>query len=95
MGCHALYLVFVANWAREFAGVRFKLTKSDLEAEERPAGVSRYIGSRDGWKYRQVLLDVDGFLRLLEGASKVEAYYLVDFGMVVGWCWWRDGPGVP
>jgi hypothetical protein len=71
------------------------LTKSDLEAEERPAGVSRYIGSRDGWKYRQVLLDVDGFLRLLEGASKVEAYYLVDFGMVVGWCWWRDGPGVP
>jgi hypothetical protein len=66
------------------------LTKGDLEAEERPAGVSRYIGSRD-IACRQVLLDLDGFLRLLEGASKVEAYYLVDFGMVVGWCWWRDG----
>jgi hypothetical protein len=68
------------------------LTKGDLEAEERPAGVSRYIGSRDGWKYRQVLLDLDGFLRLLGSAERVEAYYLVDFGMVVGWCWWRDGP---
>jgi hypothetical protein len=68
------------------------LTKADLESDERQAGVSRYIGSRDGWKYRQVLLDLDGFLRLLEGAVKVEAYYLVDFGMVVGWCWWRDGP---
>jgi hypothetical protein len=71
------------------------LTKGDLESDERQAGVSRYIGSRDGWKYRQVLLDVEGFLRLLEGAVKVEAYYLVDFGMVVGWCWFRDGPGVP
>jgi hypothetical protein len=68
------------------------LTKGDLEAEERPAGVSRYIGSRDGWKYRQVLLDLDGFLRLLGSAERVEAYYLVDFGIVVGWCWWRDGP---
>jgi hypothetical protein len=67
------------------------LTKGDLEAEERPLGVSRYIGSRD-IACRQLVLDLDGFLRLLEGAVKVEAYYLVDFGMVVGWCWWRDGP---
>jgi hypothetical protein len=67
------------------------LTKGDLEAEERPAGVSRYIGSRD-IACRQVLLDVEGFLRLLGSAERVEAYYLVDFGMVVGWCWWRDGP---
>jgi hypothetical protein len=66
------------------------LTKGDLEAEERRVGGSRYIGSRD-LKYRQLVLDLDGFLRLLEGASKIEAYYLVDFGMVVGWCWWRDG----
>jgi hypothetical protein len=82
------------------------LTKGDLEAEERPLGVSRYIGSRD-IACRQLFLDLDGFLRLLEGVSKVEAYYLVDFGMVVGWCWWcdgfpsldspaqRDGSGVP
>jgi hypothetical protein len=68
------------------------LTKADLESDERQAGVSRYIGSRDGWKYRQVLLDLDGFLRLLGSAERVEAYYLVDFGMVVGWCWFRDGP---
>jgi hypothetical protein len=40
-------------------------------------------------------LDLDGFLRLLGSAERVEAYYLVDFGMVVGWCWFRDGPGVP
>jgi hypothetical protein len=66
------------------------LTKGDLEAEERSPGVSRYIGSRD-LLGRQLFLDLDGFLRLLEGVSKVEAYYLVDFGMVVGWCWWRDG----
>jgi hypothetical protein len=66
------------------------LTKGDLEAEERPAGVSRYIGSRD-IACRQLFLDLDGFLRLLGSAERVEAYYLVDFGMVVGWCWWRDG----
>jgi hypothetical protein len=70
------------------------LTKADLESDERQAGVSRYIGSRD-IACRQVLLDVDGFLRLLGSAERVEAYYLVDFGMVVGWCWFRDGPGVP
>jgi hypothetical protein len=70
------------------------LTKGDLEAEERPAGVSRYIGSRD-IACRQLFLDLDGFLRLLGSAERVEAYYLVDFGMVVGWCWFRDGPGVP
>jgi hypothetical protein len=70
------------------------LTKADLESDERQARVSRYIGSRD-LLGRQLVLDLDGFLRLLEGAVKVEAYYLVDFGMVVGWCWWRDGPGVP
>jgi hypothetical protein len=70
------------------------LTKGDLEDEERPSGVSRYIGSRD-LLGRQVLLDVEGFLRLLGSAERVEAYYLVDFGMVVGWCWFRDGPGVP
>jgi hypothetical protein len=29
---------------------------------------------------------------LLGSAERVEAYYLVDFGMVVGWCWFRDGP---
>jgi len=69
------------------------LTK-DLEAEERRVGGSRYIGSRD-LKYRQLVLDLDGFLRLLGSAERVEAYYLVDFGMVVGWCWFRDGPGVP
>jgi hypothetical protein len=70
------------------------LTKGDLESDERQAGVSRYIGSRD-IACRQLVLDVEGFLRLLEGAVKLEAYYLVDFGMVVGWCWFRDGPGVP
>jgi hypothetical protein len=70
------------------------LTKGDLEAEERPAGVSRYIGSRD-IACRQLFLDLDGFLRLLGSAEGVQAYYLVNFGMVVGWCWWRDGPGVP
>jgi hypothetical protein len=67
------------------------LTKGDLEAEERSPGVSRYIGSRD-LLGRQLFLDLDGFLRLLGSAERVEAYYLVDFGMVVGWCWWRDGP---
>jgi hypothetical protein len=67
------------------------LTKGDLEAEERPAGVSRYIGSRD-LLGRQLVLDLEGFLRLLGSAERVEAYYLVDFGMVVGWCWFRDGP---
>jgi hypothetical protein len=67
------------------------LTKGDLESDERQAGVSRYIGSRD-IACRQVLLDLDGFLRLLGSAERVEAYYLVDFGIVVGWCWWRDGP---
>jgi hypothetical protein len=67
------------------------LTKGDLESDERQAGVSRYIGSRD-LLGRQLFLDLDGFLRLLGSAERVEAYYLVDFGMVVGWCWWRDGP---
>jgi hypothetical protein len=67
------------------------LTKSDLESDERQAGVSRYIGSRD-LLGRQLVLDLDGFLRLLGSAERVEAYYLVDFGMVVGWCWFRDGP---
>jgi hypothetical protein len=66
------------------------LTKGDLEAEERRVGCSRYIGSRD-IGCRQVLLDLDGFLRLLGSAEGVQAYYLLDFGMVVGWCWWRDG----
>ena len=66
------------------------LTKGDLESDERQAGVSRYIGSRD-IACRQLVLDLDGFLRLLGSAERVEAYYLVDFGMVVGWCWWRDG----
>jgi hypothetical protein len=67
------------------------LTKGDLEAEERRVGCSRYIGSRD-LLGRQLVLDLDGFLRLLGSAERVEAYYLVDFGMVVGWCWFRDGP---
>jgi hypothetical protein len=67
------------------------LTKGDLEAEERRVGGSRYIGSRD-LLGRQLVLDLDGFLRLLGSAEGVRAYYLVDFGMVVGWCWWRDGP---
>ena len=67
------------------------LTKCDLESDERQAGGSRYIGSRD-LKYRQLVLDLEGFLRLLGSAERVEAYYLVDFGMVVGWCWFRDGP---
>jgi hypothetical protein len=70
------------------------LTKGDLESDERRAGVSRYIGSRD-IGCRQLVLDLDGFLRLLGSAEGVQAYYLVNFGMVVGWCWWRDGPGVP
>jgi hypothetical protein len=78
--------------SRWIAGYLAKyLTKCDLESDERQAGVSRYIGSRD-IGCRQVLLDLDGFLRLLGSAERVEAYYLVDFGMVVGWCWWRDGP---
>jgi hypothetical protein len=77
--------------SRWIAGYLAKyLTKCDLESDERQAGVSRYIGSRD-IGCRQVLLDLDGFLRLLGSAERVEAYYLVDFGMVVGWCWWRDG----
>jgi hypothetical protein len=67
------------------------LTKGDLESDERQAGVSRYIGSRD-LLGRQLVLDLEGFLRLLGSAERVEAYYLVDFGMVVGWCWFRDGP---
>jgi hypothetical protein len=70
------------------------LTKGDLESDERRAGVSRYIGSRD-IGCRQLVLDLDGFLRLLGSAEGVQAYYLVNFGMVVGWCWFRDGPGVP
>ena len=68
------------------------LTKElEVDDEGRPLGVSRYLGSRD-MGCRSLVVDLECFLSLLGSADKVEAYYLPDYGMVVGWCRWRDPP---
>ena len=66
------------------------LTKQ-LDYAGRLKGGSRYIASRD-MAHRVLLLDLECFLRLLGTADRVEAYYLSDYDMLVGWCRFRDGP---
>ena len=66
------------------------LTKA-MECEGGVWGVSRYIGSRD-LGCRSVVLDVESFLGLVSEAVSVEAYYLPDYELLVGWCRFRAGP---
>jgi len=82
--------------AKYVSGYLAKYLTKELEQEDdgRLKGVSRYIGSRD-LANRVLDLDVEGFLRLLGTADRVEAYYLPEYEMVVGWCRWRDGPAQP